>query len=129
MSATATAIGTFALWVPPTGTFRLLHWNITLAPQHALCCDKTQSIELTAELTMWSDQQAIPLGHPRNARASELLLTYQPHPGLHFGDVVFTGAPHPDGAAAHGLTENQALDLVGRYLARSAAHVPAPQNR
>lgn len=129
MPATATAVETFALWVPPTGSFRLLHWHTVTTPQRALCCDTARPVNLTSELTMWTDEGAIPLRRPRNAHASELLLAYQPHPGLFFGDVVFTGATDASGDMVHGLTEDQALALVDLYLLRHAAHVPGPQRR
>ncbi|MEJ8639951.1 DUF3846 domain-containing protein [Streptomyces sp. MS2.AVA.5] len=124
MPATATAAWTFALWVSPTGTFRLLDWDTATTPQHALCCDTAQPVSLTGELTMWTDEDAIGLRRPRNPHASALLLAYQPHPGLHFGDVVFTGATDSRTDTVHGLTEDQALTLLDLYLLRINAHVP-----
>jgi hypothetical protein len=47
MPATATAVETFALWVSPTGTFRLLDWGTLTIPQHALCCDTARPVSLT----------------------------------------------------------------------------------
>ncbi|MEV6653879.1 hypothetical protein [Streptomyces sp. NPDC051219] len=35
MPATAAAAWTFALWVSPTGIFRLLDWGTVTTPQHA----------------------------------------------------------------------------------------------
>ncbi|MDQ0847779.1 DUF3846 domain-containing protein [Streptomyces sp. V1I6] len=124
MPATATAVETFALWVSPTGTFRLLHWNTITTPQHALCSEAVLSISLTGELTMWADECAIPMGRPRNAHASELLRAYHPHPGVHFGDVVFTGATDHRTDTVHGLTEDQALTLLDLYLLRINTRVP-----
>ncbi|MBT2439749.1 DUF3846 domain-containing protein [Streptomyces sp. ISL-36] len=124
MPATATAAWTFALWVSPTGTFRLLDWGTVTTPQQALCCDTAQPLGLTPALTMWTDEDAITLRRPRNAHASELLRAYQPHPGLHFGDVVFTGATDSTTDAVQGLTEDQALTLLDLYLLRITARVP-----
>ncbi|MDQ1013189.1 hypothetical protein QFZ82_007674 [Streptomyces sp. V4I23] len=124
MPATATAAWTFALWVSPTGTFRLLHWNTVTTPQRALCSDVVLPISLTGELTMWADECAIPMGRPCNAHASELLRAYHPHPGVHFGDVVFTGATDPDTDTVHGLDQDQALTLLDLYLLRINARVP-----
>ncbi|MFD5427716.1 DUF3846 domain-containing protein [Streptomyces sp. NPDC127084] len=125
MPATATATETFALWVSPTGTFRLLHWGTVTTPQHALCCDTTQPLSLTGELTMWTDQDANELRRPHNPHASALLLAYQSHPGLHFGDVVFTGAMDSRTDIVHGLDQDQALTLLDLYLLRTGTHVPS----
>ena len=122
--AIAIASWTYALWVSPTGRFRLLDWGTVTTPQHALGCDTAQPLGLTLELTMWMDEEAIPLRRPRNARASELLRAYQPHPGLHFGDVVFTGAADTSTDTVQGLTEDQALSLLDLYLLRITARVP-----
>lgn len=124
MPATATAAWTFALWVSPTGTFRLLDWDTATTPQHVLCCDTARPVSLTGELTMWTDGDAIGLRRPRNRHASALLLAYQPQPGLHFGDVVFTGATDPGTDTVHGLDQDQALTLLDLYLLRLNAHVP-----
>ncbi|MEU9064977.1 hypothetical protein AB0D13_40655 [Streptomyces sp. NPDC048430] len=125
MIATAMATRTFALWVSPTGSFRLLEWGVAETPHAALCSDTPQATRLTPDLTLWTDRDAIALRRPRNAPASELLRAYQPHPGLHFGDVLFTGAAALDAGAPQGLTEDQALTLLDLYLLRSIPHVPA----
>lgn len=64
-----------------------------------------------------------------NAPVSGLLRAYQPHPGLHFGDVVFTGATDPEADAVHGLPEEQALTLLDLYLLRINAPTPGAQRR
>ncbi|MEV6653878.1 hypothetical protein [Streptomyces sp. NPDC051219] len=81
-------------------------------------------MSLTGELTMWADEVAIGLRRPRNPHASALLLAYQPHPGLHFGDVVFTGVTDSRTDTVHGLAEDQALTLLDLYLLRINARVP-----
>ncbi|WP_351234747.1 DUF3846 domain-containing protein [Streptomyces sp. NPDC002133] len=129
MPATATAIEIFALWVSPTGTFRLLDWDMVTTPQHALSCGTAQDVSLAPELAMWTDQDAIWLRRPSNDPASEVLRAYRPHPGLRFGDVVFTGATDPGADAVRGLTEDQVLTLVDLYLLRVNAPMPGAQCR
>ncbi|MEU8708724.1 hypothetical protein [Streptomyces sp. NPDC048565] len=124
MLAATMATRAFALWVSPTGAFRLLEWGATATPHTALCSDFPQATRLVPDLTMWTGRDAIPLRRLRNAPASELLRAYQPHPGLHFGDALFTGAAALDAGAPQGLTEDQALTLLDLYLLRSTAHVP-----
>lgn len=129
MPATATAVEALALWVSPTGTFRLLDWDAVTTPQHALCCDTAQMESLTGELTMWTDGDAIAVRRPHNAHASALLLAYQLHPDVHYGDVLFTGATDAETGTVHGLTRDQALELLDLYLLRVTARVPDARRR
>ncbi|MEU3708373.1 hypothetical protein AB0E82_39555 [Streptomyces anulatus] len=124
MSTTLTASRAFALWVSPTGAFRLLDWEGLLTPEYALGCDATDRLDISERLTMWTDEAAIPLGRPRNMPVSELLRAYQPNPAIHYGEAVFTGAPNHPAASAHGLTEDRALTLLDLYLLRITARVP-----
>lgn len=127
MTSTATAVETFGLWISPTDSFRLLHWHSVSTPQQALMCHTAQPVKVTGGLTMWTDSDAIPLRRPRNARAAELLHAWQPHPGIYFGDVVFTGATGIHSDPVEGLTEDQALELLDLYLLRRTTHVPSPR--
>ncbi|MGW6569824.1 DUF3846 domain-containing protein [Streptomyces sp. NPDC054975] len=124
MPAIAAAVEAFALWVSPTGTFRLLDWGSVPTPEHALACNVAEPLGLTPELTMWTDCEAVQLLHPRNAHVWALLLDYRPRPGVYFGDAVFTGATVPGTGTVHGLTEAQALKLLDVHLRRINAHVP-----
>lgn len=127
MTVTATAVETFALWVSPTGAFRLLHWNTSSTAGHALSCDTARPFDLTTQLIMWADDDAIELGKAPNSPAYELLRTYQASPAVHFGDVVFTGSTDAEGNTA-GLTVDQALMLLGRFLQR-ISRVPRQRDR
>ncbi|MEV6133064.1 DUF3846 domain-containing protein [Streptomyces violaceusniger] len=125
---TATVNETFALWVPPTGQFRLVHWHTIRTPQNALCSDTVRPVTLTSELTMWTDEGASPLRLPRNPRASELMIAYQPHPGDYFGDALFTGATDVSGDVVHGLTFDQAITLIDLYVLGVTASATGPQD-
>ncbi|MFB8442683.1 DUF3846 domain-containing protein [Streptomyces niveus] len=128
MPATATAVKTFALWVSPTGTFRLLHWDATSTPDHALGCDTACPVDLTTQLIMWVDDDAFPLGKAPNKPAHALLGAYQSRPVPHLlGEVLFTGSTDAEGTT-FGLTLDQALILVDRYLQRIAL-LPRQRNR
>ncbi|GAA0574671.1 DUF3846 domain-containing protein [Streptomyces mordarskii] len=124
---TATINETFGLWVPPTGKFHLLPWHTLRTPQNALCSDSVRPVTLTSELTMWTDEGASPLRLPRNARASELMIAYLPHPGDYFGDALFTGATAVSGDVVHGLTFDQAITLIDLYVLGATARVPGQQ--
>ncbi|MFD9047761.1 DUF3846 domain-containing protein [Streptomyces zaomyceticus] len=114
----------YALMVETTGTFRLLGWGTDTCPQHALCADKVRSVDLTTRLIMWTDGLAVPLGLPANAPARHLLCTYQEAPSPVYGAAVFTGSTS-DGELL-GLTEDQALMLIDRYLNRHRS-IPRPR--
>lgn len=125
MPATAMAVETFALWVSPTGRFRLLHWDTVATPDDALCCTTARPIDLTTQLIMWVDEDALLLNQPLNGPACALLSTYQALPSPYFGDIVFTGSTDAQGNIL-GLTQDQAFMLVDRYLQRPAL-LPRPR--
>ncbi|TDU67829.1 DUF3846 domain-containing protein [Streptomyces sp. KS 21] len=114
----------YALRVEPTGKFSLLDWGTDTCPQDALCADQVRSVDLTTQLIMWTDELAVPLGRPDNAPARHLLHSYQGTPSPVCGTVVFTGSTC-DGRLL-GLTEDQALVLVDRYINRHR-DVPRPR--
>ncbi|MFI0743426.1 DUF3846 domain-containing protein [Streptomyces sp. NPDC021100] len=128
MPSTAIAPETFALFVQPDGRFRLLHWGTVRTPEHALCCDTARPVDLTTQLTMWIDQDYPELCQQINRPAMALVGLFRPeqHQQLLTGDVVFTGTTDAHGHAL-GLTEAQAVLLIGRYLERPA-NLP-PQQR
>ncbi|MEU5109612.1 DUF3846 domain-containing protein [Streptomyces sp. NPDC021354] len=125
MPATATPVETYALWVPPAGPFRLLHWHTTTTPQSALGCDTARPASLTSELTMWTDDDLPLTRRPRNSRAQDLMRAYQPHPSLCFGDALFTGTTGATSDEVHGLTFDQALTLIDLYCG-TITHAPGP---
>ncbi|MFJ5142663.1 DUF3846 domain-containing protein [Streptomyces sp. NPDC088707] len=114
----------YALRVEPTGGFSLLDWDADTCPQDVLGADQVRSTDLTTQLIMWTDELAVPLGLPVNAPARQLLHSYQDKPTPVRGVAVFTGSTR--GGALLGLTEDQALMLVDRYLSRYR-DVPRPR--
>ncbi|MCZ4098099.1 DUF3846 domain-containing protein [Streptomyces sp. H39-C1] len=126
MPMATTAVETFALWVSPSGTFRLLPWDAAITPDDALCCNIARPVDLTTQLIMWVDDDALLLDQPLNGPACALLSTYEALPGPYFGDVVFTGSTDAQGNIL-GLTQDQALMLVDRYLQRPAL-LPRPRH-
>ncbi|MFJ4879894.1 DUF3846 domain-containing protein [Streptomyces sp. NPDC088745] len=115
----------YALRVEPTGGFSLLDWDPAMRPQDALDADQVRCVDLTTRLIMWTDEWAFPLGRPDNGPASQLLHTYQAKPCKVSGLAVFTGTTTSDGSVL-GLTEDQALVLVDRYVNR---HRDIPRSR
>lgn len=116
MTVTARVAARLALVIQPTGAFRLLDWN-RYTPQTALRCDTTHPVVLTTRLVMWTDADTCALNSLLNAPVCELLCNYQALPAPHFGDAAFTGAMDHTGSAS-GLTGDQALVLLDRYLQR-----------
>ncbi|MGW6562609.1 DUF3846 domain-containing protein [Streptomyces hydrogenans] len=114
--STLTTQDAFALRIEPTGGFRLLPWGVDMRPQDALDADQVRSVDLTTQLIMWTDELAVPLGRPSNGPAHQLLQTYQATPAPVCGAAVFTGTTR--GGTLLGLTEEQALVLLGRYMDR-----------
>ncbi|MFE5113511.1 DUF3846 domain-containing protein [Streptomyces sp. NPDC056663] len=98
--------------------FRLLRWGTVATPQAALRADVVRPVDITTQLTMWVDDASVPRMQ-MNAPAVGLLLAYQERVHPYYGDVVFTGSTDAEGAP-HGLTEDQALALLDRYLQRRA---------
>jgi hypothetical protein len=119
MPVAATETQTFAFLVQPTGRFRLLHWDTVATPHAALRADAVRPVDITTQLTMWVDDDASVPRMQMNAPAVGLLLAYQERVHPYYGDVVFTGSTDAEGAP-HGLTEDQALALLDRYLQRRA---------
>ncbi|MEV0493395.1 DUF3846 domain-containing protein [Streptomyces atratus] len=109
----------FAFLVQPTGRFRLLHWDTVATPHAALRADAVRPVDITTQLTMWVDDDATAFRVQMNAPAVGLLLAYQERVHPYYGDVVFTGSTDAEGAP-RGLTEDQALALLDRYLQRRA---------
>lgn len=78
---------------------------------------------------MWVDEDAVPRGLPFNRPAAKVLRVFRAEALPYFGPVLFTG--RIDTAAdrgAHGLTEDQALELIEQYLTR-AAKIPQQRTR
>ncbi|MFD4231416.1 DUF3846 domain-containing protein [Streptomyces sp. NPDC058545] len=119
MPVAATEAQTFAFLVRPAGRFRLLRWGTVATPHVALCADAVRPVDITTRLTVWVDDDAIALRVQMNAPVVGLLLAYQERVHPYYGDVVFAGSTDAEGAP-RGLTEDQALALLDRYLQRRA---------
>ncbi|MFI6689024.1 DUF3846 domain-containing protein [Streptomyces sp. NPDC050485] len=127
MSVLAADPTRYALRVDPHGTFRLLNWNADNSPRHALSCDTARPVDLTTQLLMWVDEDALALGHEANTPAANLIALYLPRPLPYFGPVVFTGSTTPGGELL-GLTQDQAVALVGHYLDHApTGMIPRPR--
>ncbi|MFC9260805.1 DUF3846 domain-containing protein [Streptomyces hydrogenans] len=115
----------FALRIEPTGKFSLLDWDASTCPQEALRTEQVRSVDLTTQLIMWTDDLAVPLGLSVNVPARHFLYSYQPTPSPVCGAAVFTGSTH-DGRLL-GLTQDQALVLLDRYISRHR-DIPRPRH-
>ncbi|MFI8515291.1 DUF3846 domain-containing protein [Streptomyces sp. NPDC085460] len=115
---------TYALRIAPTGKFSLIEWGHDMCPQSALGADQVRSVDITTQLIMWTDGLAVLLGRPANNPARHLLRAFQTVPAQVCGTAVFTGSTH--GGTLLGLTEDQALALLDRYMNRRRA-IPGPR--
>ncbi|MFD9474977.1 DUF3846 domain-containing protein [Streptomyces goshikiensis] len=124
------AAAPYALMIQTDGWFELTDWTPTwTAAADSLSCQAVRPVALTGRLTMWVDEDAVPRGLPFNRPAAKVLRVFRAEALPYFGPVLFTG--RIDTAAdrgAHGLTEDQALELIEQYLTR-AAKIPQQRTR
>ncbi|GHD83412.1 DUF3846 domain-containing protein [Streptomyces goshikiensis] len=124
------AAAPYALMIQTDGWFELTDWTPTwTAAADSLSCQAVCPVALTGRLTMWVDEDAVPRGLPFNRPAAKVLRVFRAEALPCFGPVLFTG--RIDTAAdrsAHGLTEDQALELIEQYLTR-AAKIPQQRTR
>ncbi|MEV6689498.1 DUF3846 domain-containing protein [Streptomyces sp. NPDC051130] len=121
------ATAPYAVMVQPDGWFELADWTPTTAVADALNCQLARPVVVSGELTMWVDEDAVPHGLAYNGPAAKVLRVFRADGPPYFGPVLFTGRTDivADGGA-HGLTEDQALQLIEGHLTRLAK---VPQQR
>jgi len=122
LTMTTTARRDFALWIHPTGTFRLLAHT---TPEHALHTGRLQQQRLSDNLVIWIDADApAPRRNSLNHAAAAILRAFDLTPWAPVDSVLFTG----DGRT--GLTAEQALSLIELHLDQSATmHLPRQPRR
>lgn len=132
-----TTVEPFALIMQPDGGFVLTDWSPddtaadTLTRELAAPVAVLRPIAVDPTTTMWVDSEARRRGLPVNYYAGWLLRMLRRTPeASYFGPVLLTGrcddnAPH---RGAQGLTEDQALRLLDRYLTRGIA-IPEQRTR
>lgn len=125
----------FALIMQTDGGFVLADWTLTTAP-HELVGEwiregaRMRPHKVDHTLTAWSDDEALWQDRPANPAAWSLLRPLEVrHPFC--GPVVLTGAVvYSTGRHADGLTQDQVLQLIERYLSGKrvltrSLHIPA----
>lgn len=132
----------FALIVQNDGGIELADWTPTTTPaelvQSDSACGWMYPSEIDPTLTAWADADAPWNGVPANHGALRLLrLLNAPSLALMYvnGPVLLTGAVSDSPRRyADGLTQDQALHLIERYLTgkrvlMTSLHIPAQRTR
>ncbi|MET9957236.1 DUF3846 domain-containing protein [Streptomyces sp. NPDC006339] len=120
MSNTSTTTA-YALLVRPDGFFQLLDWPSDPTKsldtlRTAIECDVVDVADITADLSMWIDDEGMLIDNPNeNVPAFRLFACYRTPCQRYFGNAVFTGGTDADGDTV-GLTEDAVLDLLLNHL-------------
>ncbi|THA44653.1 DUF3846 domain-containing protein [Streptomyces sp. A1136] len=124
------AAAPYAVTIRPDGWFELADWTPTAtAAADALNCRLARPVAVSAQLTMWVDEDAVSHGLPFNSPAAKVLRVLRAHAYPSFGPILFTGRTDPTAdPSAYGLTEDQALQLIERHLTR-LAKIPQQRTR
>ncbi|MDX2922344.1 DUF3846 domain-containing protein [Streptomyces sp. NE06-03C] len=122
-----------ALRIQTDGRFELIDWpqpgsgtlNTLLA---AIGCRAVDAVTISADLTMWVDDEGIVTGLPVNRGATALYAAHRPPHQAYHGTVVITGGANRDGDTLP-LTTDQIATLLVLHLTAEDAHIPSQRDR
>ncbi|MEV0453548.1 DUF3846 domain-containing protein [Streptomyces sp. NPDC050600] len=111
----------YALLVRPDGFFQVLDWPTDSAKtletlRTAIECNMVDVADITADLSMWIDDEGMLTESPyQNVPAFLLYAHYGAPRQAYFGNAVFTGGTDANGDTL-GLTEDAVLGLLLNLL-------------